>query len=965
MNGESGDAAAARGPPTNADETRVLPGRERDVEETRVDQSRDRDAVDEARVTLATRVDAQAPREARAPARIGRYLIIETLGKGGMGVVYAAYDPELNRKVAIKVLRGQAGQDARARLRREAQAMAQLSHPNVVRVYDVGIEGDEVFVAMDLVEGQDLRHWVRRERPGWQALVDVFVEAGRGLAAAHAVGIVHRDFKPDNVLIGEARGASPRRVQVADFGLAKLGGAPAEDPPQREELLRTHESLLVTPLTRADAIVGTPAYMSPEQFHGSAPDHLSDQYAFCVALWETLFRERPFAGVSMRALKNNIVLGVRRPPPAGSKVPRWLLRLCDRGLAKDPRERFASMDALLAEIARHRRRPRWHWAALALGFAGLGALALWAVAPPPQAPAITPCRDGEAQLVGVWDDATRTAGAEGFAATKLVYADDVWRGAARRLDAYRDAWLAGYVDACEATRVRAVQSQELLDRRVGCLSRARLQLGALAGMFARADEPVVKRAIDAVEALPDLERCADTLALQTAVAPPDAALRERLASVEERLAELRGLLLARKYKDALALAEPLQAEAAALEYPPINISARHVLADAQAGAGALEQASAQLEAALWEALASGHDEPVLDLLIRLVGFEGEERARLDRARLWGDHADAVLKRRGEPALARARWLGVRGIVEIKAGDHDVARAMLEEAIRLRVASSGEDSHVANLYNSLGAVELRTGHYDAAERLFSRALALRQESCGALHPDLINPLNNLALALERQGKYDEAVAALDRCLALLAATSGEDHPNYGLVLGNRGFMVHLAGRDDEAAPGMERGVAILEAALGPEHPALANPIALLAEFRIEAGDVDAAAPLFQRAYDLRVAAFGVDHPGLALPIAGLARVKLARGQRAGVVDELRRALELIKAEPDPGDVAVIQFTLAEALWTSGARDEAVLRAREALAAALEAGANSAKRRAAIETWLFEHTKSSGPATGGAE
>jgi hypothetical protein len=311
-----------------------------------------------------------------AGAQVGRYVIGELLGAGGMGEVYAADDPELARRVAVKLLR----KDLRAaigeaRLQREAQAMARISHENVIAVYDVGTHEDQVFVAMELVTGQSLRGWLK-ERPRTIAeIVPVFAAAGRGLAAAHAAGFVHRDFKPDNVLVGR-----DGRVRVTDFGLARADGR-HEQPPRGAALA---SPAIDEPLTMSGAVVGTPAYMAPEQHAGANVDARSDQFGFCVALYEALYDERPFAGKNLAELAREVGAGNVRPPGKGKgrRVPASLRAIVLRGLAVRPGDRFATMDELVAALGRDRTRvPRaLAWVALVLAvIAALGVLADWVV----------------------------------------------------------------------------------------------------------------------------------------------------------------------------------------------------------------------------------------------------------------------------------------------------------------------------------------------------------------------------------------------------------------------------------------------------------------------------------------------------------------------------------------------------------------------------------------------------------
>ena len=299
--------------------------------------------------------------------RIGRYAVLRKLGEGGMGAVYAAYDEELDRRVAIKLVREHLAGDTlgRARMQREAQALARVSHPNVVQVYDVGGHGDQVFIAMEHVRGVTLREWqaaIDAGSPaGRAALIDMYVQAGRGLAAAHAAGLVHRDFKPDNVLVGD-----DGRARVLDFGIAASRGAA---PPVRARAEGPADALASTAvldalsreLTGAGAVIGTPAYMAPEQFLAQPSDARTDQFSFCVALYAALYGEEPFGGDSFVARQVAVTSGEVAPPPPGARVPAWLRAVVVRGLALRPEDRHPSMEALLAalvadpEVARRRR----------------------------------------------------------------------------------------------------------------------------------------------------------------------------------------------------------------------------------------------------------------------------------------------------------------------------------------------------------------------------------------------------------------------------------------------------------------------------------------------------------------------------------------------------------------------------------------------------------------------------------
>ncbi len=315
--------------------------------------------------------------EPATPIKIGRFTIVRELGAGGMGVVYVAYDEQLDRRVAVKLLRGsEADTEAKLRLQREAQAMARLSHPNVVTVHEVGTFQGQVFVAMEFIDGMDLRGWLKAERHDWRSVVAIFSQAGEGLAAAHDGGIVHRDFKPDNVLVG-----NDGRVRVADFGLAHaFDAALVENPRPRTKADKTDISVgettvdeeisgrLDASLTKTGAIMGTPAYMAPEQFEGLRTDARSDQFSFCVALWEGLYGRRPFTGENLVALSYAVMDGKIEAAPTDAQVPAWLHAVLIRGLAPLPENRWLAMRPLLDALAKDpeiRRKRVLRWTALA------------------------------------------------------------------------------------------------------------------------------------------------------------------------------------------------------------------------------------------------------------------------------------------------------------------------------------------------------------------------------------------------------------------------------------------------------------------------------------------------------------------------------------------------------------------------------------------------------------------------
>ncbi len=410
---------------------------------------------------------------AAEPVKIGRFTVLRRIGAGGMGVVYSAYDNQLDRKVAIKLLHGtQKNEDRQARLLREAQALARLSHPNVVQVYEVGTFRGQVFVAMEFVHGTTLRQYLENDSHTRPDILHKFLQAGRGLAAAHAAGLVHRDFKPDNVLVSE-----DGRTLVVDFGLARASdtsggreqGDPQRDPAEATPLAAQEDPLagdsLNCHLTRTGALLGTPAYMAPEQHRGAPADARSDQFSFCVALWEALCGERPFEGANALELAVRVNSGTTRSSSRSRALPARIRRPLLKGLGVERDQRYPDMEMLLTALFRRQDRRRLAWiSATVSSLVALGLLGwMWT------RPALDVCNSGAHKLVGVWDQRVQGALRDVFLATGAPFAQDAWATTATTLGAYAQRWEEMHGDACEAAMLRSEQSPELFGRRMVCL----------------------------------------------------------------------------------------------------------------------------------------------------------------------------------------------------------------------------------------------------------------------------------------------------------------------------------------------------------------------------------------------------------------------------------------------------------------------------------------------------------------
>ena len=586
----------------------------------------------------------------------GRYEVLHQLGAGGMGVVYAAYDPQLDRKVAVKLLHGwhwgpSRSRSAPERLLREARAMAKLSAPNVVTVHDIGTIDGSLYVAMEFIDGVPLSVWQRRHRGDWRRVVDVYLEAARGLEAAHAAGLIHRDFKPDNVMIG-----NDGRVIVMDFGLVRPIDAD-ERTDDGDPTLDDDSKERSSTLTRTGAVVGTPAYMSPEQHSGLPVDARSDQFSFCASMYESLYGERPFGGDSAIEISFAIMEGRLRPVPSGSLVPAWVHRVVVRGLASDAHARFEDMAALRAALdadpSERRRR------SIAAGVAGLVGLAVIGVlatrTPTPVGP--PPCHGADALVAEVWNPGVAEQIGARFRATELAYADQSLAIVTTTLGDYATQWSRAHTAACMDANVYKTHSVELLDRRMGCLQRRRNELHAAAEVLRVADRSSVEAAGAVLRTLGPLDECANLDALAQTLPPPHGpGQRDRVETDRRLLAEATALQAAHQLGPARLRLDEVRADLSALDYGPLH--AEFDLRDAALTAETGDHARARegFERAVVEARMAGHDAlatvAMTELVFLLAGPEDDLRG----AQTWAGLARANLPSRpgrGQPGPGAA------------------------------------------------------------------------------------------------------------------------------------------------------------------------------------------------------------------------------------------------------------------------------------------------------------------------
>ncbi len=794
-----------------------------------------------------------------APTRIGRYAVLRRVGEGGMGVVYAAYDEDLDRRIAIKLVRGvyTRGPEAAARLRREAQALAKLSHPNVIAVHEVGEHLEEgmaplVFVAMEFVRGQTLRDWMHQPHTPREAL-DVLVQAGRGLAAVHEVGVVHRDVKPENVMLGE-----DGRVRLMDFGLAR-GDAARVDP----SLLASHTSGSSLPtVTRSDAVSGTPAYMAPEQFDGVVGPR-ADQFAFCVMAWEVLFGERPFPGESAPELMSALAAGTRREPPPRRGVGSHVRRVLDRGLAIDANDRWPDMPTLLAALSRDPRR-LWRTGAVIALLASTTTLAIV------RGQGGIDCRDRDERL-GVWDDAARERVRASVIGTGLSYAEDTWTRVETGLDRYADAWMDVQIAACEGTEAQL--SDELRTAQARCLAQRKQAFAALTDVLAEADATVVEKAVGAVAALPRLEPCTDVDWLAARVAPPsDPEVVAKVGELRDRLSRARALDDAGAYAAGFEIAEEVVAEARELDYRPILAEALVHAGRLADGLGRYAESETLLREGHALAVESGDDEIAAEASIRLVYVVGYRLARLDDGLEWRYFAEPELKRAGADPGREATLEHNVGSVHEKRGEYDASLTHVQRALAIREAAFGpDDIGIPRTLDAVAAAHRYLGDLDAALAAYERSLAIRLSVFGPAHPGVGASLSGIGDVAFLRGDIDTAIAKYREALAIVEAAWGPDHPRVNSMLGNLGAFHQRRGDLDEAMAIQQRVLASELETLGEDHPDIARTLENVGNVHYARAEYGEALQFHHRALAIREKTVGKDHPDIALSLSNIANV----------------------------------------------------------------------------------------------
>jgi eukaryotic-like serine/threonine-protein kinase len=942
------------------------------------------------------RAIAAAPAAGRPPTVLpgsligGKYRVDRRIGAGGMGVVYRATDVRLGRGVAIK-LQIVDDRDVR-RMRREARALARLSHPNVVVVLELGAHDEAMFIAMELVDGETARAWCAR-RPGWRAAVDVYVQAGRGLAAAHAAGVIHRDFKPDNVLVGR-----DGRARVVDFGLAAERG--------RDDALLDGVAITEGDGSGRSDPCGTPDYVAPERITARALDASADQFSFCVSLWEAAFGEHPFRGEDRADTLARIVGGRIREPDRRGRVPRSLREILLRGLAIDPRARWRDMTTLLDAIERTRRRgSRWPALIVIAGGAAIAGLVGFGAAP-----SNARCENIEQEIAALWTPARRDRISEQLADARPD-ARAAWGVAGTRVDAWLAAWDAAMRRACVAHVTADAPRLVCLDAGVRRLARVLddLEAGSLDGVAA----------VGAIEALDLPARCED-----------EAFARVR-STVES--AELRSALKAAKatasahYDEADDRVGQVLAAAHELGDGDIECEALLERGRRRGAAGRPDRAVEDLQSAYFLAIAIGRDDVAVGAAIQLGVAIGVFEERMPEANTWMERARALLDRHPEMERGRMTHAFQSGKLYDKAGDLDAAAAKAHECLALAAQSAGTDAlqgyalailaevardrgqlrdaialsrralqHViagvgpehrdtASAWITLGGMLDTAGQPDEARDAIERGVAIAERVSGSLgreHIDGLIALAYLAInrgrpeealalaqrararsaelatptaesvdeveayALHDLGRYEEARVVRERLVAALESAFGSENRVVGRVLDDLATTLRALDRRDEAAAVLQRAMAIADSTA--DELGAADVRAHLGRLRLDAAQADAAIVLLDDALARFEQIAGPDDPQLGEPLLGAARARLQLGERARAIQLFDRAIAVLGADPGrAADRAAARFELARVLWDERSdRARASALAREALAIT--------PADTAISSWVERHT-----------
>ncbi|MEM6989094.1 MAG: protein kinase [Myxococcota bacterium] len=913
------------------------------------------DVSDDIESTIGADVHGASQPETLEGLELERYTVKRQVGTGAMGVVYEGYDRSLERRVALKFMSDQlAGSSAaRSRVFKEAKAMARVSHQHVAQVYEAAAVDERVFISMEYVDGPTLTSWLAgRDRDTPWPVIDVFIAIGRGLSAAHEAGVVHRDFKPDNVLI--AAGDLPK---VVDFGLAATAAPPAGRAEGRA-------------LGATVVGVGTPLFMAPEVLCGGRADERSDQFSFCVAMHRALFGAPPFAGNTLPDLVSSVTSGKIAAAPGERTVPPRLRRAIARGLATKPGDRWPTMAALVDALrqckrARGRRRLALSAVAVAAVGGGLGALIAQ--------PSARPCADGHSELRGAWDDVLRAELVATLQESPIPYAAGIVDTTVGRLDHYAEAWAASRVEVCEATEPgSSLVAADIVKRRLDCLADARRALDAATSLL-RSATPGAAEEIGAVlDTLPSVRRCSDVEALMDDVPPPPEAIAAAVGRVRDHLARAKAASSTAAFAEEAKAVAAAEREAEGLRYPPIASELQLARGWSHVGAEDLDAATEEFSAAFSSATRLGRTR-VAARAARALSFTlSAPGARLAEGLIYGTIARDLAERVDDPyeKIQAERQLSA---LHNDAGRPELALQHIDAALALHAADPDSDSfRLADLLYLRGYAQGALGELREAEATFRRAIEIEEEVLGPEHPRVAQVLTGLAAALGALGESEAALVALERAAAITRAAYPPGHSAQLLVrhniaairIGLRQFeaaeadarallaqpstytagpeaariRINLSsallgqGRASEAAVEARAALETFVATQDKAHPDILLAKEAMAMALAESGNAPAAEALADELLVAREERYGPDHPDVLR--TRILRATQRRGEKGLAIaeDELRANLARLRTVLGPvhDHTLTAWLALASTLGKQGKLEQAEAELRAALA-----------------------------------
>lgn len=909
---------------------------------------------------------------------IGRYIILQKVGAGGMGVVYAAYDPQLDRKIALKLHKfanSNRQSKLQERLLREAKVLACLNHPNIVTVHDVGWARDSLFIAMNFVDGGTIGDHCRRGDLSWRQVLSLFLQAARGLQAAHEKGIVHRDVKPDNLLISKEG-----QVMVSDFGIARQAGSSSKP-------LSTLTARSST-LTQAGSRLGTPAYMAPEQHQGRIADARADQFSFAVTLYEALCGERPFRGKGSEEL-----LGAIRQGPARfstRELPSGLYRLLAKGLSFEPEDRYADMAEFAGALDALRSRSRRKVFAIGLGAAAIvGAFATFFIFSNDRPPSF--CEQEAVQAAGMFSPETEEAIAQHFATT-VPYGSEIFEKVRPLLHEYREDLSELYSATCKSAGDKGHSRAEIQAQRLPCLYQRRQDLRLFTEDLRQAEPGLIEKSYQSALYLNPVSECQ-----RSQVTADEHGLSPELLAIRTTIAELGSLLRTGEIEKAEARLPQLASALASLPAGRLALELSLRMAQIESRAGRIEEASAHFHQAAGQAMALGDTLKLAETWSYLVDLLSTKEKRPDEGLQLAQWALEAMDAADAPPAMKAQLFSSRGHAHLAAGDFEKADADYQRALALHESEHGRSHYLvaralSNRAGALGAL----GRHQEVEPLLAEALDIYRLRLGTKHPEYAILLEEQALTASALGNYDHAINLMHEVLSIRRKSLGAKHIDVGKALTNLGFILRKKGDYSGAITATKESIDIKKTVLGAQHPDVATSIANLGNILGSQGDFEGALSLHQEALEIARQALGEAHPQTALAYYSLAvahnflqhpKLALENLQRAEESYQSRfpnghpqlRALLSMKAKvfsnldrpeealpiyhslivsfpPEQKDLlelASLHFELGQTEWTLGQRRSAVDNARQSLRL-LRDGERDSQARDEVRAWLASHT-----------